>query len=118
MTSDHSYTVETPPPAEQISQIGKHNWSVARLIALSDDLQVMDIPLAHMNMSEYYDVSLRQMVGHVVAVNNADLDHPILLDEDGNIMDGRHRLMKAILIGAETIKAKRFLVNPSPCKVE
>jgi len=33
-------------------------------------------------------------------------------------MDGRHRLMKAMLLGHETIKAVRFDENPSPCDVE
>jgi hypothetical protein len=58
------------------------------------------------------------MVMHMRAVNDADLDKPIILDEDGELMDGRHRLMKAMLIGNETIKAVRFDENPSPCKVQ
>ena len=57
------------------------------------------------------------MVMHMKAVNNADLDRPIILDEDGELMDGRHRLMKAMLLGLNTIKAVRFDENPSPDKV-
>jgi hypothetical protein len=44
------------------------------------------------------------MVTHMKAVNDADLEKPIILDEDGELMDGRHRMMKAMLTGAETIK--------------
>lgn len=37
--------------------------------------------------------------------------------EIGELMDGRHRLMKAMLLGHEKIKAVRFDENPSPCRV-
>ena len=78
---------------------------------------MMDVPLDHLNLFYTYEkLTLREMVMHMKAVNAADLSVPIILDEDGEIMDGRHRLMKAMLIGAETIKAVRFDENPSPCK--
>lgn len=104
---------------EQIAQLGKSHWSVLRLFELSKDLKVMNIPLDHLNVSDYYqELNLRAMVTHMNAVNEADLDYPIILDEDGEILDGRHRIMKALLIGAKTIKAVRFDVNPSPCRVD
>lgn len=103
---------------EQMSQIGKHKWHVPRLIELSKDLEVMDVPLAHMYMYyKYESLTLRELVGHMEAVNNADLKFPIIIDEDGDIMDGRHRLMKAILNGKKTIKAVRFKENPTPCEI-
>jgi ParB-like chromosome segregation protein Spo0J len=57
------------------------------------------------------------MVMHMHAVKNADLKYPIILDEDGEIMDGRHRIMKALYLGVESIKAVRFDANPSPCEI-
>ena len=96
--------------------LGGDIFSVARLITLSKDLEVMSIPLKHLNVFNTYDrLSLRQMVMHIKAVNNADLSYPIILDEDGEIMDGRHRIMKALLNGNEAILAVRFDTNPSPC---
>ena len=56
------------------------------------------------------------MLWHFKAVVAADLDCPIILEEDGDIMDGRHRIMKAMYEGRDTIKAVRFDANPSPCK--
>ncbi len=104
---------------DQESRLGKHRWSVARLIELSKDLEVMEIPLAHLNMYNTYNkLTLREMVMHMNAVNSADLKHPIILDEDGEIMDGRHRVMKALLTEALTIKTVRFDENPSPCRIE
>lgn len=99
--------------------LGRHTWSVPRLFELVRSLPVMEIPLNHMNMYYTYEnITLREMVMHMKAVNDADLDKPIILDEDGELMDGRHRIMKAILTGAETIKAVRFDENPSPCQVK
>ena len=105
-------------PKYQMSKLGKHKWHVPRLFELSKNLEVMDIPLSHMNMYyKYNDLTLRELVGHMEAVNKADLRFPIILDEDGEIMDGRHRLMKAVLQGKESIKAVRFKENPTPCEV-
>jgi hypothetical protein len=106
-------------PSEQMSSIGNHSWSVPRLFELARELPVMDIPLDHLDLwHSYKDLTLREMVMHMKAVNDADLGRPIILDEDGQIMDGRHRLMKAMLTGAATIKAVRFDENPSPCRVK
>ena len=102
-------------PREQMCSLGRHSWSVPRLFELARDLPVMDVPLNHMSLYYIYEkLTLREMVMHMKAVNAADLEKPIILDEDGELMDGRHRLMKAMLEGAETIKAVRFDENPSP----
>ncbi len=103
---------------EQKAKLGRHEWSVARLIELSKDLPVMEIPLLHLNVyNKYENLTLRELAGHMVAVREADLDKPIILDEDGEIMDGRHRIIKCMVEGIETIKAVRFLENPSPCSI-
>lgn len=110
---------EFVPFNEQIAQLGYHEWSVARLIELSKDFEVMDIPLDHLNIWHNYEtLKLRDMVMHMKAVNDADLSFPIILDEDGEIMDGRHRIMKALLLGKKTIKAVRFDENPRPCRIK
>lgn len=106
-------------PHDQMCSLGRNSWSVPRLFELARDLPVMEIPLDHLSLYYIYDkLTMREMVTHMQAVNAADLDKPIILDEDGELMDGRHRLMKAMLTGAETIKAVRFDENPSPCQVK
>lgn len=78
----------------------------------------MIIPLDHLNIYNLYEkLTLREMVSHMMAVNDADLSKPIILDEDGELMDGRHRIMKALLLGKKTIKAVRFEKNPYPCQI-
>lgn len=102
----------------QTCKLGRHSWSVARLIELARDLPVMEVPLNHMHLYYTYEkLKLRDFVMHMKAVNDADLDLPIILDEDGEVMDGRHRIMKAMLLGKETIRAVRFDENPSPCNI-
>jgi hypothetical protein len=106
-------------PKDQMCILGRHSWSVPRLFELARELPVMDVPLNHMSLYYTYEkLTLREMVTHMRAVNDADLEKPVILDEDGELMDGRHRLMKAMLLGNETIKAVRFDENPSPCRVE
>ncbi len=98
--------------------LGRHSWSVARLLELAKDLPVMEVPLDHLSVYYIYEkLTLREMVMHMRAVNEADLTFPIILDEDGELLDGRHRLMKAMLIGTDTVRVVRFDENPSPCRV-
>jgi len=106
------------PVEEQMCTLGYNRWSVARLFELSKNLTVMEIPIGHLNIYHTYDkLTLRNMVTHLNAIVKADLSFPIILDEDGEIMDGRHRIMKVLFEGKKTIKAVRFNKNPSPCEV-
>lgn len=102
----------------QQCRLGSNLWFVARLIALSKKLKPFDIPLKHLNVyNKYESLTLRDMVSHMKSVNEADLSFPIILDEDGEIMDGRHRIMNALLNNIKSIKAVRFDKNPEPCRV-
>jgi hypothetical protein len=106
-------------PDQQMARLGSHQWAVPRLFELARNLPIMDVVIDHMSVYFTYEkLTLRELVGHMKAVEAADLERPIILDEDGCLMDGRHRLMKAILLGHRTIKAVRFDENPSPCRVD
>ena len=107
------------PKDDQECQIGTHVWSIPRLISISKDFPVEEMPIRGLNVYHVYkSLTLRQMVTHMQAVLNADLSYPIILDEDGELMDGRHRIMKALLEERETIKFVRFDTNPAPCYVK
>lgn len=99
-----------------MAQLGSHNWRVTRLIAETKDLPILNIPLRYLSLFYTYDnLSIREFVMHVRAMERADLSCPIILDEDGALMDGHHRIMKALHLNHATIKAVRFEVNPTPC---
>ena len=51
---------------------------------------------------------------HLVRIRDADLEYPIILTAEGCIMDGLHRLAKAILMHHETIKVIQFKMTPVP----
>ncbi len=55
---------------------------------------------------------------HMRAALSADLSKPIILDEDGELMDGRHRIMRAMLEGKPSVLAVRFDENPPPCRID
>jgi len=52
--------------------------------------------------------SLDTFLYHMVRVQDSDYTIPIILGWDGYIMDGWHRLIKAILEGRKTIEAYRL----------
>lgn len=41
-------------------------------------------------------------------IQGVDISHPILLGPDGRVMDGMHRLARALLDGRDAIGARRF----------
>ena len=109
---------EWTKPQDQMCMIGRHKWSVPRLFELAKDLTLMIVPLDHLCIYYTYEkLTLREMVMHLKAIEAADLSTPIILDEDGELMDGRHRIMKAMMQGEESINVVRFDVNPTPCLV-
>ena len=100
---------------DQIVVSGDYEYRVPRLIQLAENLPVYSLPLIALNMD--YTLSgnnLREVAGHMEAVEKADLTKPILLDENGQLLDGCHRIVKALLQGDTHILAKRFESNPRP----
>jgi hypothetical protein len=54
------------------------------------------------------------LIEHMKIINSAKLDHPIILDEAGRVMDGMHRICKAILQEVPEISAVQFQADPVP----
>lgn len=102
--------------AQEIEISGK-KYNVSATLFEARDLEVIDYPLDYMNISYCSPCAdtFRDFVAHVMMVNQADTSHPIILNEDGSIIDGKHRLAKAILAGDKTIKCKRF--DKDPCQI-
>ena len=93
---------------------GKKRWRICGLIERSATLEVFEIPLKHLNIANLYPRldSMREYISHIKQVLDADLDKPIILDDEGYVMDGRHRIAKALIEERETIKAVRFEKTP------
>ncbi len=50
----------------------------------------------------------------MLLIKETDLNYPIILSSDGRVMDGMHRVAKALLEGQETIEAVQFSQDPKP----
>lgn len=51
-------------------------------------------------------------ITHCKRVHNTDTKYPVIMDEAGTILDGWHRIVKAMLAGEDHIMAVRFETNP------
>ncbi len=97
---------------------GLDAWDVDRLIALSRGLPVKQVALDSIwELDTPYwsqPLTARAVAEHLVLVNSVDLGYPIILGEDGRVMDGMHRIVRALVDGNQTISAVQFRVHPEP----
>lgn len=98
----------------QTITIQSRQYNVYAAILLAESLPVKSLLIEDLYIS--YNApcedNFRDFIAHIKLVNDADLKYPILLNENGSVLDGKHRLAKAILLGKKTIKARRFIKDP------
>jgi len=101
-------------------------WDVDRLVELASELEPFDLPLTEIReLDETFwfnaegDVpTCRRIALHAKLILQADLSHPIILSQDGRVMDGMHRACKALLEGRETIRAVLLAEDPAPDHID
>jgi hypothetical protein len=59
-------------------------------------------------------MTCRDVVEHARLILDCDLAYPVILSSDGRVMDGMHRISKALLEGLNDIEAVRFIHDPEP----
>jgi hypothetical protein len=103
------------------SESGSFAWDVDRLVALSRHLPAEQVPLTLIReLDEPFWFGLgaiptcRAVAEHARLIEATDLRHPIILSSDGRVMDGMHRVCKAVLQGHLTVTAVRFTADPTP----
>ena len=104
------------------SERGLLAWDVHRLVELARALPREEVSIATLReIDEPYWFSVgdatptcRAIIDHVRLIDAADLSFPIVLSADGRIMDGMHRVAKALLGGLSHIFAQRFVRDPEP----
>ncbi len=97
-------------------------FNVAKLIALSKNLPVRMIDpgsVLELDRDHWYAQAStlptpRSFLEHMRLVLAADLRYPIILDREGRLMDGMHRVCKAVLEGKSAIPAVQFVEDPEP----
>ena len=100
------------------SAAGVDAWDVARLIGLSRELPIRQVALDSLwQVDTVYwtePFTVRQFALHARLVQEVDPSHPIILAADGRVMDGMHRIVRALLGGEAVIAAVQFDVTPEP----
>ena len=99
-----------------------HIWDVHRLVALSENFAVKQVPLSsikELDEAFWYDndsaePTCRNIAKHAKLISETDLKYPIILSANGRVMDGMHRVCKALLEEKETISAVQFDEDPTP----
>jgi hypothetical protein len=97
-------------------------WDVHRLVDLSAELPVQQVSLGDIGELDtlYWfgadgePATVRTLVRHMELVQQADLRYPVILGAEGQLMDGMHRVARALLEGRATVPAVRFPDQPEP----
>ena len=105
-------------PGEQ----GLDAWDVDRLIRLSADLPVEEVPVDSIWELDtpYWSLpgdgpsTVNDVINHMRLVRDVDPSYPVILGPDQRVMDGMHRIARAVLEGRTTIAAVRFPSLPVP----
>jgi hypothetical protein len=106
----------------QQSDQGLLAWDVRRLVELTRDFPVEEVQLAkiaELDEKHWYEhegdtPTCRSILDHMRLIDEVDLSYPIILNRDGRVMDGMHRVCRAAREGKDSILAVRFVTDPEP----
>jgi elongation factor P hydroxylase len=104
------------------SKHGYYAWDIHRLIALSEGFERRMVNLRDIGeIDENYwfagegDIpTCRAIVEHMRLIQEVDSSYPVILSAEGHIMDGMHRVARALLDGKAMIEAVQFTITPEP----
>lgn len=95
-------------------------WDVDRLIQLSSKLPTKRVLLSSIQELDQACAGTeegptwRALLQHMKLIDEADLSFPIILSSSGAVMDGVHRVAKAVRLGRKEIEAVQFTEDPEP----
>ena len=106
----------------QPSENGFYAWDVDKLIEESKNLDVIEIKIStirELDEAFWYcgknDIpTIRSIIDHMKLINEVDLEYPIILSAENFVMDGMHRVSKALLKGIPKVSAVQFTKTPVP----
>ena len=101
--------------------LDKKRWEIDTILRATEGLPIYDLQLSAIDLNESPwngSDNIYNYIWHIDRINKSDLSYPIIQAPWGYIIDGWHRVCKAILNGDTTIKAVRLIVMPEPDKIE
>lgn len=90
-------------------------WRVNTLIKAANALDAFKFYLSRISPTEpvtWNMCNVDEILTHLARIHNAELSIPIILRADGCVMNGWHRIIKAMSEGRKYILAKQFIENP------
>ena len=69
----------------------------------------LDLKIYNLQTDSFDCETLFQFLQHYILVENADMSYPVIINNMGQVIDGRHRICKAILLWKKSIKAIQIL---------
>lgn len=119
--------VALPPPSitrlwstgngeENVNSWGGRVWRIRDLRAAVAGQPVFDLPLSviPLRSHEFDCPDIVEFARHMKHVNDVDLEDPVIMDEYGWIMDGRHRIVRALVEGHHSIKCVKLPSGLTP----
>lgn len=107
--------------------VGEHTliWDVHRLVELTREYPVRQVPLSDIRELDecfWFDkdepVTCRAVALHAKLIQETDLAHPIILSAAGRVMDGMHRVCRALIENRAAVNAVQFSRDPPPDYVD
>lgn len=106
----------------QPSEKGFYAWDIDKLIEGSKDLNILETDISKIKVLDedfWYigknDIpTVSSIVEHMKIINEVSLTYPIILSTDNSVMDGMHRVSKALLKGISKVRAVKFIKTPLP----
>lgn len=97
-------------------------WDVDRLVERCRGLEphelelseITELDTAHWFGADGSPMTVRIVAEHARLIGEADLRYPIILNADGRVMDGMHRVARAYLEGRDRVLAVRLAEEPPP----
>ena len=100
---------------------GLEAYDVKKLIKLSASLPITTIDpheIKELKENHWYandgEPTPESIMEHLHLIQACNLAYPIILDAQGRLMDGMHRVCKAVMSGETQILAVRFTTDPQP----
>ncbi len=119
----HSPLMNTEPPKRRFYSDGRAIWYIDRIWPLAAGLPQEDLPIDQVReldevtwFSETWGVrpTCRLVIEHCRRILDADMSYPVILGPGGFVLDGIHRIAKAMIEGRTSVRAVRILAMPPP----
>ena len=95
-------------------------WDVHRLVELTRSYPVRAVSLSSISELDecfWFDSeppTCRAVALHAKLIQETDLAYPIILSSSGRVMDGMHRVCRALLENRSTVAVVQFTTDPEP----